>query len=159
MLFWCDNQAVFNIINSHTSKSLKVMGLIQRFVLQYLQFNFHFTACYVPDLSYATADSLFHFQFWRVLSVAPRGNSFSRSGAHEALETWRMKIGRVVQQLLTSSMKAAYSSNIHTYLGLGAEHSWGTVWPVAVDTVMHFYWSEATSNWLQSGRGINGLIE
>ncbi|XP_053159366.1 uncharacterized protein LOC128347977 isoform X1 [Hemicordylus capensis] len=42
--FWCDNQAVVQVVNSQTSRSPRVMGLVRTFVLQCLRANILFVA-------------------------------------------------------------------------------------------------------------------
>ncbi|XP_053140582.1 uncharacterized protein LOC128340004 [Hemicordylus capensis] len=69
--FWCDNLAVVQIINSQTSKSQRVMGLVRALVLTCLRHNTLFTAQHVPGVQNEVADALSRFQMQRFRKLAP----------------------------------------------------------------------------------------
>ncbi|XP_053164753.1 uncharacterized protein LOC128350441 isoform X1 [Hemicordylus capensis] len=69
--FWCDNQAVVQVVNSQTSRSPRVMGLVRAFVLQCLRANILFVARHVPGLQNDIADALSRFQLDRFRELAP----------------------------------------------------------------------------------------
>lgn len=69
--FWCDNQVVVHVINSLTSKSHQVMGLVRGFILRCLRFNIFFLVRHVPGLDNGVADALSHKQMWRFHQLAP----------------------------------------------------------------------------------------
>ena len=48
IIFHCDNQAIVNIINKHSSKCTLIMKLMRPMVLLMLQNNITFTAVHIP---------------------------------------------------------------------------------------------------------------
>lgn len=58
--FWSDNLAVVQVVNTLTSKSPRVMGLVREFTLLCLCFNILFLARHVPGVSNDVADALSH---------------------------------------------------------------------------------------------------
>lgn len=69
--FWCDNMAVVQVINSLSSKSDCVMGLVRAFTLCCLQLNLLFLAKHVPGIENGVADALSHKQMERFDWLAP----------------------------------------------------------------------------------------
>ena len=69
MQFWCDNLAVFHVINSLTSKLVWMMWLVRAFVLHALQYNIVFHARHIPGLDNSITKALSHQQneWFRVL--------------------------------------------------------------------------------------------
>lgn len=72
--FWCDNQAVVQVVNKLTSRSHMVMRLVRAFVLQCLRFNILFVAEHIPGVQNNIADALSRFQEQRFRELAPRAH-------------------------------------------------------------------------------------
>ncbi|XP_053112584.1 uncharacterized protein LOC128327611 isoform X5 [Hemicordylus capensis] len=71
VLFWCDNLAVVQIVNTQTSQSPRVMGLVRALVLQCLRANILFRSRHVPGIRNDIADALSRFQLNRFRELAP----------------------------------------------------------------------------------------
>ncbi|XP_053098810.1 uncharacterized protein LOC128322103 isoform X1 [Hemicordylus capensis] len=71
VLFWCDNLAVVQIVNTQTSQSPRVMGLVRALVLQCLRANILFRSRHVLGIRNDIADALSRFQLNRFRELAP----------------------------------------------------------------------------------------
>ena len=71
ILFHCDNLAVVHIVNSMTSKSVRVMTLLRSFTLLCLKLNIAFKAVHVSGTSNKIADSLSRSLFQKFRQLAP----------------------------------------------------------------------------------------
>ena len=87
--FWCDNEAVVCIINSLTSQSERVMGLIRAFTLRALRYNILVHARHIPGLDNSIADALSRQQMDRFRQLAPEARELP-----EVLppEVWRIGV-------------------------------------------------------------------
>ncbi|XP_054839956.1 uncharacterized protein LOC129332750 [Eublepharis macularius] len=74
--FWCDNMAVVQVVNSLTSKSVRVMSLVRAFTLKCLQLNILFRARHMPGVDNGVADTLSRQQMDRFRHLAPGADSF-----------------------------------------------------------------------------------
>ncbi|XP_053143522.1 uncharacterized protein LOC128341261 [Hemicordylus capensis] len=72
--FWCDNQAVVQVVNSQSSRSPRVMVLVRALVLQCLRANILFRSRHVPGIRNDIADALSRFQVDRFRALAPEAS-------------------------------------------------------------------------------------
>jgi hypothetical protein len=71
ILFFCDNMAVVEIINSQTSKDAPLMSLVRPLVIATLTNNILFTAKHIPGKTNVVADLLSRSQVAKARSIAP----------------------------------------------------------------------------------------
>ena len=76
--FWCDNKAVVCIINSLTSQSEWIMGLVRAFTLTSLQYNNLVHARHIPGLDNSIVDTLSHQQMDRFRQLAPEARELPK---------------------------------------------------------------------------------
>lgn len=69
--FQCDNQAVVHILNSMTSKSDRVMGLVRSITLSCLELNILIKALHIPGVHNDICDALSRLQLQRFRQLAP----------------------------------------------------------------------------------------
>ncbi len=62
VLFYCDNQAIVQVINKQTSKDKHIMKLLRPLVLLLLQHDIRFKATYIPTHDNILADAISRFQ-------------------------------------------------------------------------------------------------
>ena len=74
--FHSDSRAVVDIINSQTSKDIKVMYLIRKLVLSCLRHNILFRAVHIPGINNNLADSLSRLQVELFQALAPKACPF-----------------------------------------------------------------------------------
>ncbi len=67
-----DNQALVHIINSITTKEVKVMALVRKLVINSMLFNIQFKAVHVPDRINILADKLSRLQIEAFKQLAPK---------------------------------------------------------------------------------------
>lgn len=73
--FYCDNQAVVQVLNTMTSKSKLVLALLRVLTLQCLRFNCLIKASHVPGTKNEICDALSRFQFHKFSTLAPNSDS------------------------------------------------------------------------------------
>ena len=73
-LFFCDNEAAVQAINSGTAKCPHMASLIRTLVLQSMKCNFFIHAEHIPGVSNGIADSLSHNQLQRFRTLAPHAD-------------------------------------------------------------------------------------
>ena len=66
-----DNLALVHVINSKTSKEVKVMSLVRKFVVHCMLFNIEFKAQHVPGYENTLADKLSRLQVHTFKALAP----------------------------------------------------------------------------------------
>ncbi|MES9881299.1 MAG: reverse transcriptase domain-containing protein [Sedimenticola sp.] len=71
VMFYSDNAAVVDIINTVSSKHAVLMRLIRRLVVACLSFNILFRAHHIPGKQNVVADKLSRFQFQEARRLAP----------------------------------------------------------------------------------------
>jgi hypothetical protein len=76
ILFHIDNSAVVQVINSATSKSIRVMKIVRKLVLITLQHNISIQAQYIPSKLNDIADSISRSQWRRFRQLAPNANQW-----------------------------------------------------------------------------------
>ncbi|XP_056010375.1 uncharacterized protein LOC125679942 isoform X2 [Ostrea edulis] len=76
ILFHIDNSAVVQVINSATSKSHRVMKIVQKLVLITLQHNITIQAQYIPSKRNVIADSISRSQWRRFRHLAPHADQW-----------------------------------------------------------------------------------
>jgi len=72
IIFYSDNVAVVQAVNSMTSKSEDMMVLLRSFTLQCLHFNLLAKAAHIPGSNNCITDSLSRFQMERFRKLAPQ---------------------------------------------------------------------------------------
>lgn len=71
LCFMCDNMATKCIVNKGRSKCVYIMSLMRRLTWCAIQYNFCFSATYLPSLDNSIADSLSRLQMVRFRGLAP----------------------------------------------------------------------------------------
>ena len=71
IVFHCDNLAVCQIINSHSSKDSTLMALVRRLVVASMKFNILFHAVHVPGIHNPLADALSRQDLDKARKLAP----------------------------------------------------------------------------------------
>ena len=74
LLFFCDNEAAVQAINSGTAKCLHLASLMRTLVLQSVKCNFFILAEHIPGVSNDIADSLSHKQLQHFRTLAPHAD-------------------------------------------------------------------------------------
>ena len=95
IMFHCDNSAVCQIVNAHTSKDPTIMILVRRLVVSAMKYNIIFHAVHVPGLLNPLADALSRQDLVRARKLAPSlapaatpVPSFLQPGAILKLKSW-----------------------------------------------------------------------
>lgn len=76
LLFHIDNSAVVQVLNTFTSKSHRVMGVIRHLVLLLLQYNIQLKATYINTKANHIADALSRSQWARFRRLAPEADQW-----------------------------------------------------------------------------------
>ena len=74
LLFFCDNEAAVQTINSGTAKCPHMASLMKTLVLQSMKCNFFIRAEHIPGISNGIADSLSRNQLQRFRTLAPHAD-------------------------------------------------------------------------------------
>ena len=74
IIFWSDNKAVVNMLNSRTSKVPCLMFLLRKLLFAAAKSNFNFTAQDVPVIHNAAADALSRFHWQEFRRLAPEAH-------------------------------------------------------------------------------------
>ena len=68
--FWFDNMSMVHVVNTLSSKSVRVIGLIRAFTLRCSEYNIVFWACHIPGIENELAGALSHQQIDRFRELA-----------------------------------------------------------------------------------------
>ena len=71
IIFFCDNKAVVDILNSQTSKDALVMKLVRKFVLKCMQYNINFHLQHIAGKQNIVSDALSRLQIHKARSLQP----------------------------------------------------------------------------------------
>lgn len=71
ILFYIDNMSVVNVVNTVTSRSLRVIKLVRKLVLTCLEFNILIKAKHIPSKSNSIADAISRSQWGKFRLMAP----------------------------------------------------------------------------------------
>ncbi len=146
--FWCDNQSVVHILQSGTSKDVKIMHLVRALYLITAKYNFRVCASHIPGKTNRIADSLSRFNLQEFFRLAPNANPTpveipaGEFASTSDLQTLKDYTNSLLFHGLAKSTRRTYSALQRKFLDFcykfGFINDSGSPLPVNENTLMHF---------------------
>jgi hypothetical protein len=136
ILFHIDNSAVVQVINSATSKSIRVMRIVRKLVLITLQHNISIQAQYIPSKHNDIADSISRSEWRRFRQLAPKCQPVASRPTKPNMGHLKAESRRLINNALSVNTIKAYNTALNKFHAFGVQININISWPLPLDLIL-----------------------